>query len=448
VEESDVKQQGQEELRRAHYELEKRMEERTTELARTDEALKAEIAERKRIEELSKALNDINLTINSTLDFDEIMRNVIGKSTRAIGAETSAIGLREEGYWVLRYTFRLPEEYEGRRMTDEESPVTALAARTKSIVVSNDVYGDRRFRREIMEQQRIRSILVIPLIVRGDVIGAISFHHHSAAVPFAEAQVDFAGNLGASLSLAILNARLYEERERWTAELARSNAELEQFAYIASHDLLEPLRMVSGFTQLLAKRYKGKLDKDANDFISYIVDGATRMQKMIDDLLEYSRVGRRGKPFERTDLEAVLNQTLTNLKVSIEQNNAAVTHDPLPAVMADATQMVQLFQNLISNAIKFRKTDEPPRIRILAERKGDEWIFSVRDNGIGIAPEFMGRLFQVFARGHAASEYPGTGIGLAICKRIVERHGGRIWAESEPGKGSTFYFTIPARDAR
>ncbi|MCX9010579.1 MAG: ATP-binding protein [Candidatus Methanoperedens sp.] len=236
--------------------------------------------------------------------------------------------------------------------------------------------------------------------------------------------------------------------EEQTAELARSNAELEQFAYIASHDLQEPLRTVSGFTQLLAKRYRGKLDKDADDFISYIVDGATRMQKMIDDLLEYSRVGTRGKPFERTDLEAVFNQVLTNLKVSIEQNGAVLTHDPLPTVMADATQMVQLFQNLISNAIKFRKKDEPPRIHVSAERMGDEWVLSVRDNGIGIAPEFMGRLFQVFARGHASSEYPGTGIGLAICKRIVERHGGRIWAESEPGKGSTFYFTIPARDAR
>ncbi|MCX9010721.1 MAG: PAS domain S-box protein [Candidatus Methanoperedens sp.] len=238
--------------------------------------------------------------------------------------------------------------------------------------------------------------------------------------------------------------RTEEERERWVAELARSNAELEQFAYIASHDLQEPLRMVSGFIQLLAKRYRDRLDKNANEFIDFIVDGTTRMQRMIEDLLAYSRVGTRGKPFEPTDCEAVFNQAVTNLKVTIEQNNATVTHDPLPAVMADSTQMVQLFQNLISNGIKYRR-EEPPRIHVFAQRKENEWIFSVRDNGIGIAPEFFKHLFQIFQREHPAKEYPGTGIGLAVCKRIVERHGGRIWAESEAGKGSTFYFTIPLR---
>ncbi|MCX9010787.1 MAG: PAS domain S-box protein [Candidatus Methanoperedens sp.] len=239
--------------------------------------------------------------------------------------------------------------------------------------------------------------------------------------------------------------RAEEERERWAAELARSNAELEQFAYTASHDLQEPLRMVSGFTQLLAKRYKGRLGRDADEFISFIVDGIARMQRVIEDLLAYSRVGTRGKPFEPTDCEDILNQAMTNLKVAIEENKAKVTHDTLPTVMADPTQMVQLFQNLISNAIKFRKKEEPPRIHITAQRRGNEWVFPVRDNGIGISPEFKSYLFQIFQREHAASEYPGTGIGLAICKKIVERHGGRIWAESVQGEGSTFYFTMPVR---
>ncbi|MCX9010279.1 MAG: PAS domain S-box protein [Candidatus Methanoperedens sp.] len=239
--------------------------------------------------------------------------------------------------------------------------------------------------------------------------------------------------------------RAEEELIRRTEDLARSNAELEQFAYIASHDLQEPLRMVSSFARLLEKRYRGRLDKSADEFIAYIVDGAARMQRMINDLLEYSRVGTRGKPFEPTDCEAVLDQAVNNLKLAVEQSGAAVTHDPLPIVMADASQMVQLFQNLISNAIKFRKREEPPRIHVSARRKGDEWFFSVKDNGIGIATEFMSHLFQLFQRGHTESEYPGTGIGLAICKKIVERHGGRIWAESEPGKGSIFYFTIPEK---
>ncbi len=230
-----------------------------------------------------------------------------------------------------------------------------------------------------------------------------------------------------------------------TAELARSNAELEQFAYIASHDLQEPLRMISGFTRLLERRYKGRLDSSADEFIAYIVDGAARMQRMIEDLLAYSRVGTRGKPFEPTNLEAIFEEVMTNLKVAIEENKAEVTHDHLPTVMADATQMVQLLQNLISNGIKFRKREEVPRIHVSAQRKGDEWVFSVQDNGIGIAPQFMDHLFQLFQREHATTEYPGTGIGLAVCKKIMERHGGRIWAQSEPGKGSKFYFTIPVK---
>ncbi len=203
--------------------------------------------------------------------------------------------------------------------------------------------------------------------------------------------------------------------------------------------------MVSGFTQLLARRYKDKLDTDAAEFIAYIVDGTTRMQRMIEDLLAYSRVGTRGKPFGPTNLEDVFSQAVTNLKVAIEENKAVIIHDPLPTIIADATQMVQLFQNLISNAIKFRKKEEPPGIRISAKKERNEWLFSVQDNGIGIASGFMGHLFQLFQREHPAGEYPGTGIGLAICKRIVGRHGGRIRAKSEPGKGSTFYFTIPDR---
>ena len=237
--------------------------------------------------------------------------------------------------------------------------------------------------------------------------------------------------------------RAEDELNKRTEELARSNAELEQFVYIASHYLQEPLRTISNFSQLLAKRYKDKLDAKANQFIGFIVDGTTRMQEMIDDLLEYSRVSTRTKPFESTDCENVLDQALANVKEAVEESGALVTHDPLPTVMADASQMVQLFQNLLSNAIKFRK--EKPLIMVSAAQKGNEWLFSVKDNGIGIAPEFMEHIFKMFEREHASAEYPGTGVGLAICKKIVERHGGRIWVESEIGKGSTFYFTIPAK---
>ncbi len=227
-------------------------------------------------------------------------------------------------------------------------------------------------------------------------------------------------------------------------ELKRSNAELEQFAYVASHDLQEPLRMVSSFTQLLAKRYKDKIDSDANDFISYAVEGANRMQRLINDLLNYSRIQTKGKTFEETSCSEILGQVRANLQVAIEKSSALITNDFLPTVNADPVQMTQLFQNLIDNAIKF-SGELPPRIHISAEKKDNEWVFSVCDKGIGIEPQFNEHIFVIFQRLHDREKYPGTGIGLAVCKRIVERHGGRIWVESEMGKGTTFYFTIPTR---
>lgn len=234
-----------------------------------------------------------------------------------------------------------------------------------------------------------------------------------------------------------------EENLMQTAEkLASSNKELEHFAYVASHDLQEPLRMVASYVQLLEKRYKDKLDDNAHDFIGYAVDGASRMQKMINDLLTYSRIGTRGKPFASIDCEAVLNQVISNLKIAIKESKAVVTHDKLPEVVADETQLVQLFQNLINNSLKFRDKKRP-RIHISAERNSREWIFSVRDNGIGIDTQYAERIFQIFQRLHGRKEYPGTGIGLAVCKRIVERHRGRIWVDSKPGKGATFCFTLP-----
>jgi PAS domain S-box-containing protein len=236
--------------------------------------------------------------------------------------------------------------------------------------------------------------------------------------------------------------RAEETLNKTLAELERSNKELEQFAYIASHDLQEPLRMVSSYLQLITGRYKGRLDADADDFIHYAVDGANRMQTMINDLLAYSRVGTKGRPFEPADCNGIIEQTLFNLKFPIEETGAVITHDLLPVIKADASQLVQVFQNLISNAIKFRG-ERTPEVHISTDKKGGEWIFSVKDNGIGFDPKYADKIFDTFKRLHTAVKYPGSGIGLTICRKIIERHGGRIWAESEPGKGAAFYFTIP-----
>ena len=229
--------------------------------------------------------------------------------------------------------------------------------------------------------------------------------------------------------------------EQSVAELTRSNADLQQFAYVASHDLQEPLRMVASYTQLLSRRYKGKLDADADEFIGYAVEGANRMQQLIKDLLAYSRVTTRGA-FEPLETDRALEAALANLHMAIEKERAVVTHDPLPRVVADGTQLTQLFQNLVSNALKFHG-DRPPRVHISAVQRGDEWVFAVRDDGIGIDPQYADRIFVIFQRLHTSAEYPGTGIGLALCKKIVERHGGRIWVESHVGHGATFYFTMP-----
>jgi signal transduction histidine kinase len=227
-------------------------------------------------------------------------------------------------------------------------------------------------------------------------------------------------------------------------ELARSNKELEEFAYIASHDLQEPLRMVASYTELLGERYRGKLDDKADRYIGYAVDGARRMQRLINDLLAYARVGSQAKPLLPTDSAAVLEMVVAGLQKVMESSEAKVEHADLPGVQADDVQLGQVFQNLIANAIKFRQSERPPRIRVSAESEGDMVRFSVADNGIGMEKEMTGRIFQMFQRLHTREEYEGTGIGLAVAKKVVERHGGRIWFDSVAGEGTTFHFTLPA----
>lgn len=309
------------------------------------------------------------------------------------------------------------------------------------------------------EKYGIHGILAVPLKVGRDTIGTLGVLRTKPGRPYSAKDQSFLEELANRIAIAIVNSRLHQEKvheieERRLAEerlkktlddLARSNTELENFAYVASHDLQEPLRMISSYTQLLSKRYKGQLDEKADQFIEFTVDGAKRMQQLIHDLLEYSRVATRGKPFAPVETNEIIRTVLNNLQISIKKNNALITYDNLPLVQGDDIQLMQLFQNLISNSLKF-KSNRTPEIAIRAEDKGSEWLFSVRDNGIGLDPQFKDRIFIIFQRLHEREEYPGTGIGLAVCKKIVERHGGRIWVESEPGEGAAFLFTIPKRN--
>jgi light-regulated signal transduction histidine kinase (bacteriophytochrome) len=260
-----------------------------------------------------------------------------------------------------------------------------------------------------------------PIRLEGDILGAVAINTDITAQKRAEAEL-----------------------ARQAEELARSNADLQQFAYATSHDLQEPLRTIITFCELLLKRYRGKFGADADQTLGYIISGAQRMKGLIDSLLTYSRVvSAESVPLAPLRLEPALHWATMNLQTVMEETRATVTHDELPTVKADEVQIVQVFQNLISNAIKYRRPGQTPRIHVSAELRNDEWWISVRDNGVGIRPEFFERIFGVFKRLHG-TEIPGAGIGLAIARRIIERHGGRIWVESEPDAGSTFWFTLPA----
>ncbi len=313
-------------------------------------------------------------------------------------------------------------------------------------VIDND-NSDRRGR--ALAAYGSQSAAWLPVKAGGRTMGVLTVNSTELGY-FTPRRVQMLTAIASGIGTFVENANLrdterrhVEELDRQAEELTRSNAELELFASVASHDLQEPLRMVASYTQLLQRRYKGKLDADADEFIHYAVDGAIRMQTLINDLLAYSRVSSQGGAPVPTECETVLSDALANLQQAIEETGTVVTHDPMPTIAADASQLRQLFQNLIGNAVKYRG-DRRPKIHVGVTRKGDDWLFSVQDNGIGIEPKHTERVFEIFQRLHTREAYSGTGIGLAICKKIVERHGGRIGVTSEPGEGSTFHFTLAA----
>ncbi len=294
---------------------------------------------------------------------------------------------------------------------------------------------------ERLRQFKIKANLIVPIFLKDKIWGMLFVHQCSAPRQWHQFEVDLLQQLANQLSIALAQAELLEQETCYSQELARSNAELEQFAYVASHDLQEPLRTLASYAKLLSRRYSGQLDDRADRFIQYIVEEALRMQALINDLLKYSRVGRQAQNFAPCDTRAVFDMVVSRLQDAIATSGATVTCGELPTLMADERQLVQLFQNLIGNAIKYR-SQEPPVVQVGAVRQERQWLFWVRDNGIGIDPKYAERIFVIFQRLHTQEEYSGTGIGLAIAAKIVERHDGRIWVESESGQGATFYFTL------
>jgi len=420
AEEITKQHQAEEALKRLNEELETRIAQRTRELEESRDQLK------KQAEELTQSLislgqemaqrqsseERLRLLIDGAKDYSIIMLEVDGRVASWNEGATRLKGWSEPEILCRHFSVFYPEESVAAGKPQRELELAASEGRLA-------VEGWRVRK----DGSRFLADVIITAIR------------------------DDSGKLRgfSKITRDITERRRAEEQIKATlAELERSNKELEQFAYVASHDLQEPLRMVSSYTQLLAQCYEGQLDDQAKKFIDYAVDGAVRMQRLINDLLAYSRLSTQGNTFKTIDSQAVLGEALKNLAATIEETRTVVTHNHLPKVRADATQLSQLFQNLIGNAIKFRGA-QAPLIRISACELGHEWRFCVQDNGIGIDMRYAGKVFQIFQRLHTRQEYPGTGIGLAICKRIVERHGGRIWFESELGCGATFFFTVSKR---
>ena len=400
---------AEEALMMSHDKLEAWVHERTSELSRAKELLEAEILERRWAEEeLLRNAEHLRIFVEHTpaavAMFDKDMRYTL--VSRKWLSDNGV-----EGQSVI-----------GRSYYDvaPETPEAMRALHARCLAGSVERREAEKVQRPDGEQDWVRWEMRPWHDNQGEVAGVIMFSEVITAQKHAEEQLG--------------------QKAR---DLARSNAELQQFAYISSHDLQEPLRMVTGFLELLQRRYQDRLDDDATEFIGFAVDGARRMKQLINDLLAYSRIGTQERTTNSISCGGALSVALRNLEMAVSENGAQVTHGHLPRVAADTTQLTQLFQNLIGNAIKYRGPD-PPRIHIEAVAADDELVFSVKDNGLGIEPQYHDRIFNVFERLHTRDEYPGTGIGLAICKKILDYHGGRIWLESEPGNGSTFFFSLPA----
>lgn len=406
--------------------------------------LTRDITERKRMELTQRALQQIANAVYTTEDLDELFKAIHKELGTILNTKNFFIALLNRDSNTISFPYHKDERDPYVETLPIGKTLTGYVIRKDQPLLATRTQIKRMAKTGLIELLgAIPEIwLGVPMRVRNKKIGALVVQNYEDATAIDQSDLDILKFVSGQVGLSIERKRAEEQLKETLEELARSNAELEQFAHIASHDLQEPLQAVAMSIEIVAKRHKDKFDATANKFIKYAVDESNRMQMLVQDLLTYSRVGRGGIEFKPIDCLLVLDQTLDNLLVPIEQSDAKITHGPLPTVMGDPLQLTQVLQNLIDNAIKFRR-EEPPRIHVTATRKGDEWVFAVSDNGMGFDPKHAEKIFAAFERLLDKTRYLGTGIGLAICRKIVERHGGRIWAESKAGEGAIFYFTIP-----
>jgi hypothetical protein len=423
------------------------------------------IAQQIRQTDYRHLLKSVTLKIYQSLNLDEILRTTVTELGKILKADR-----------VVLFQF-LPD---GSGKAIEEAVLAGFPAMLGKVIIDESCQEQlsRKYtegyvhvcsdieraelspcHRQFLQQYQIRANLILPIFRRlvsnpnnaakdnNYLWGLLCVQQCSQPRHWSEEEIELLQQLGGQLNIALSQAELLASEIKQRQELARSNAELEQFAYIASHDLQAPLQTIANYAQLLERRYRGQLDEKADKFINYIVDGAQRMQTQINDLLEYSRFGRQRSTFRNTDCNLVVEQAIANLRSEIEQNEAVITcQDNLPTLIADSSQLVVLFQNLLGNSIKYRSRVQPV-IKITAIARENSWQFFIADNGIGIEPKYQQRIFQIFQRLHTREEYPGNGMGLAICQKIVERHGGTIGVESQLNCGATFHFTLPARSS-
>ena len=406
------------------------------------ESLRAAGDEARALASENEILGEIGRIIASSLDINEVYEGFANQVRRLIEFDRLSISLVNLDDNTFTNAYILGHDVEGRQVGDVislEGTVTSEAVRSRRSMI---IQGDpAELKNRYPNLLGFPSIVLAPLIYRRQLFGVLNARS-SKVNAYTEADSEVLSRVASQITPAIASSLLYADIVRTQDDLARSNSDLEQFAYAASHDLQEPLRTITAYLGLVKDRYAGDLDDTAQEFIDYAVDGAERMRTLINDLLDYSRVNVQERPQESVNCDDAMEAAIRSLNQAIERNGADIKISPLPVVIGDESQLHRLFQNLLSNALKFRG-DNSPVIRVWAELHGDEWIFSVKDNGIGIAPEYREKVFGMFSRLHSRAQYEGTGVGLALCSKIAQRHGGRIWVESDVGKGATFRFNIP-----